>query len=107
MEAKIRPILTALLGPSKPIPRQTVPTPNEPRNSSKSPPQRRRGAESFLLKHPTVGIAGRLVFRLLNPVEPYFFHRFGERKNRRPLRFIPVSLCVSASPRLFELPVLG
>jgi hypothetical protein len=35
-------------------------------------------------------------FRLLNPVEPYFFHRFGERKNGKPLRFIPVSLCVSA-----------
>ena len=28
MEANIRPILTALLGPSKPIPRQTVPTTN-------------------------------------------------------------------------------
>jgi hypothetical protein len=35
---------------------------HHPRNSSKSPPQRRRGAESFLLKQPTVGIPGRLVF---------------------------------------------
>src|SRR5207249_8964663 len=75
-----------------------------PRNSSNSPPQRRRGAESFLLKQPTVGIAGRLVFGFRTQCSHTSFTVLMREKIGG--RYV-LSLSLSASPRLFELPVLG